>query len=84
MITQKRYIRNFSSMIGYRITDALTLISIKCLSIICCVLWSNFGEVGEVLIRWFSGSCEYFCDTTEDAGATIGERGDFDIDFLLT
>ena len=37
MVTQRRYIRNFASMSGYRITDALTLISIKCLSVICCL-----------------------------------------------
>ena len=38
MVTQRRYIRNFASMSGYRITDALTLISIKCLSVICCLV----------------------------------------------
>ena len=38
MVTQRRHIRNFASMSGYRITDALTLKSIKCLSVICCLV----------------------------------------------
>ena len=38
MVTQRRYIRNFSSMSGHRITDALTLVSIRCLSVICCLI----------------------------------------------
>ena len=38
MVTQRRYIRNFFSMSGYKITDALALVSIKCLSFICYLL----------------------------------------------
>ncbi len=38
MVTQRRYIRNFSSISGYRMIDALTFISIKCLSVFICLV----------------------------------------------
>ena len=38
VVTQRRYIRNFASMSGYKISDVLALVSIKCLSFSCCLL----------------------------------------------
>ena len=46
MVTQRRYKRNFFSMSGYKITDALALVSIKCLSFICCLLSMYLPLIG--------------------------------------
>ena len=46
MVTQRRYIRNFASMSGYRIIDVLALKSIKCLSVICCLASTYLFLIG--------------------------------------
>ena len=46
MVTQRQYIRKFSSMSAYKISDALALVSIKCLSFACCLLSINLFLTG--------------------------------------
>ena len=38
VVTQRRYIRKFSLTSGYKLSDAITLVSIKCLLFFCCLL----------------------------------------------